>query len=259
MGELILQRTPDSKILLAPEGPSTQAVQGGGMRALAAISALIASNLIGCTNPTPIQNQSDPSVRHYRLVDRAVNPVPGAPRFLDVAIPSQYMDTRILSPPPEGVARALFVSAPSSLTSPDRYFCRMSYSSPDPIGTVGEWFPVDPSLAPRFGLPDGFVCRKGIHTSEGRPLESRYVDYYCEDPSVRAAGGQLETNCKFESSVPTATCLLAVRIPSRAYLDCEYPPTKASEIRTMAADVSERVESFVRREPVTESLAREPK
>lgn len=180
-------------------------------------------------------------VRHYPLVDRAVDPVAGAPRFLDVAIPTEYLDTRILPPPAEGEARALFISVPSQIATGERYFCRVTYSSPNPSGPVGEMFAIDESIAPRFGFPEGFHCRHGFEFED-----RRMVDYVCEDPRAREVGELLETNCHFENPLPSATCIVSVRIPSRAYLDCEYSPRNVSQIRAMAVEVSARVESFVR-------------
>lgn len=199
--------------------------------------------LAGCAQPERVPPQADYTIRRYRLVDRAVSPIETEPRFLEVSIPTQYLDTRILPPLPEGEARALFISIPSSVDAASRYFCRMTYSSPNPTGTVGEEFPVTESLAPRFGLPEGFHCRRGIDFED-----RRMVSYYCEDPRARAEGGQLETRCHFENTTPTATCILSVRVPSRAYLDCEYAPRDVARIRTMADDLSERVETFIHRE-----------
>jgi hypothetical protein len=217
------------------------------MRKVAIVASALMALSSGCARQEGNNSVADNSVRHYQLVDRAVSPVEGEPSFLKVAIPTEYLDTRILPPPPEGEARALFVSVPSSLESTRRHFCRMTYSSPNPSGTVGEGFPVDPYLARRIGLPSGFDCRKGIDRNEGRPLPPDMVTYYCEDPSLRASGGQLETSCHFYNTRPTATCLLSLRIPSRAYLDCEYPPSDVSNIRTMAEDMATSLEPFVRR------------
>lgn len=225
---------------------------GGRLRKCAAAFCALAALMVGCAKPEQARPVSDNAVRRYQLVDRAVSPVPGEPKFLDISIPTEYLDTRILPPPPEGETRALFVSVPSSNSPGRRHFCRMTYGSPNVAGALGREFPVDDALAPRFGLPDGFDCREGIHTLEGRPLEGRYITYYCEDPRLRAAGGQLQTWCHFESTVPTATCRLAVRIPSRAYLDCEYSPSEASHIRAMADDLSTSLERFVRRPSVHE-------
>ncbi len=223
-----------------------------------AVSTLLASSVIGCAKPQPVQPAAVRSIRHYRLVDRAVNPIPGEPEFLEVSIPTEYLDTRILPPPAEGETRALFISVPSSLEPTARYFCRMTYSSPNPTGTVGDGFSVDLALAPHFGVPEGFDCRKGTDQVDGRPMPPDYVQYYCEDPRVRESGGQLETFCRFENTRPTATCALATRIPSRAYLDCEYSPRDVSHIRTIAEDVAAIVEPLVRRPSASEPSGRMP-
>lgn len=217
------------------------------MRKSATLAFALVTLACACVRPEDDPPVVENAVRHYHLLDRAVHPVAGEPRFLEIAIPTEYLDTRILPPPPEGETRALFVSMPSSLESPARYFCRMTYGSPNPTGTVGEGFPVDPELARRIGLPNGFDCRRGIDRVQGRPMPPDMVTYYCEDPTARASGGQLETRCHFYNPRPTAICTLAVRIPSRAYLDCEYPPSEVSNIRTMAEDMASSLEPFVRR------------
>lgn len=226
---------------------------GGRVKGFTATVCALASLTAGCAKPEQTQPVSESGVRRYQLVDRAVDPVAGEPRYLEISIPTEYLDTRILPPPPGGATRTLFVSIPSSLESPTRYFCRMTYSSPNPTGTLGEEFPVDPQLAPRFGLPEGFACRKGLDRADGRPMPAEYVSYYCEDPTVRARGGQLTTFCDLENTRPTATCVLGVRIPSRAYLDCEYSPRDVSHIRVMANDIAAILEPFVRRPSTIET------
>lgn len=218
----------------------------GAARAPGAAFAIILAATLGTLACAKVAAPKTPAleqgVRHYRLVDRAVDPVEGAPPFLDVAIPAEYLDTRILPPFPEGETRALFISVPSSTVPDNRYFCRMTYSSPNPVGTVGQEFPIDAAIAPRFGLPEGFQCRKGFDFED-----RRMIDYYCEDASARATGGQLETRCHFENPLPTAACILSVRVPSRAYLDCEYSPRDVSRVGEMASDLSIQVERFIRR------------
>jgi hypothetical protein len=228
---------------------SRQTFVAGLTATLCALAALA----VGCVKSEQAQPDSDNTVRHYQLIDRAVDPVAGEPRYLEISIPTGYLDTRILPPPPEGEARALFVSVPSSLASPARYFCRMTYSSPNPTGTVGQEFPVDPQLAPRFGFPEGFDCRRGISVNEGRALPRDMVTYYCEDPTARANGSQLTTFCNLENMRPTATCIIGIRIPSRAYLDCEYSPIDVSSIRIMANDIAASLEPLVRRPSTIET------
>ncbi len=222
---------------------------GATGQTLTALAALMAAACASCAQGeqrNPNAEQGD--VMHYRLLDRAVSPVPGAPASLNIAVPADLLDTRISSPPKQGDVRAVFVSIPSALAPSVRYFCRMTYSSPDPIGAVGDQFAVDETLARRFGLPDGFNCRRGADSAD-----RRLVTYYCEDPRARLAGGQLETRCHFENPSPTATCIVSVRIPSRAYLDCEYAPRDVSRIRSIAETVSERADTFVRSSPTPTS------
>ena len=117
--------------------------------------------------------------------------------------------------------------------------CRMTYSSGSLLGPQGSSFEVDPSLNARLDVPEGFECRRGIAFQD-----PRMITYYCEDPLARASGGQLETSCNFENSIPTAACILSVRLNSRAYVDCTHSPGDAPRLRSIADEITREADAF---------------